>query len=125
MRITGPGLFLLLMLAGCRTAMTMTVVNRGPTLTVTASCGDQQFQATLSPQTQTVWQSSANNCAISTEAPARSDDAQASRDLTITTSCQHDHSCGFQVGGEVDPPSLRPGEQVVVEVRGLTITRQP
>ena len=120
-------------LASCGTAMTMTVVSRGPTLTVTASCGDQQFRDTLTAAREVVWRSSANSCTISTgEASGEASgsttgtgEAQASRDLTITTICQHDHSCGFRVVGEVDAPSLRAGQQVVVEVRGDAVVRQP
>jgi hypothetical protein len=110
--------------AGCKTAMTITIASRGPTLAVVGSCGDQQFRATLAPRTEVTWRPTANNCHIGL---GEGDDPRtaSARDLTITTTCQHDVSCGFGVQGEPSPPSLTPGQRVVVEVRGLAATRTP
>ena len=113
---------LLLALAGCKTAMTVTVVSRGPTQQVIANCGDAQFRATLRPGEQAVWEPTANSCAVSLDEPGTTID-RTSRDVTIIAACQHDRSCDFSVRGEPSQPSLRPGERVVVEVRGETFTR--
>jgi len=113
---------LLLALAGCKAAMTVTVVSRGPTQSVTATCGDAAFRATLRPGEQAVWEPTANSCSVSIHTPGTSMDV-SHRDLTIIAACEHDRSCGFAVSGEPSQPSLRPGERVVVEVRGEAFTR--
>lgn len=110
--------------AGCKTAMTITLASRGPSLEVVGSCGDQQFRATLAPGTQVDWRPSANSCSI-TAGEGADAAALSARDLTITATCQHDHSCGFWVRGEAPQGSMKPGQRVVVEVRGQAITRSP
>lgn len=71
----------LLLCAGCRSAMTTTIENRGAPVDLSYLCGDAMYETKLATGASVTWKPVANACSLDIKGPS------TGRDLTLKNVC--------------------------------------